>query len=227
MMKRFPSAASIAVAILLCACGVAPADTAPAETAPAKQVPALENTKEFDFPIQRGEYLFMGQESGRKGKSKYDLGTIPLVEIHVAPDAVSQQWNLHVAVQRSDNGDGTSGWLFGARVECGQGENPRKTQLKIRYQDASTTKQKVEMVSFEKVDASKDAGIKGFQIYRLPYGKIDGELRYLLVCIAKTTEPFKRSITIPQNYIFFKWDVEDRWIKVTDRNDSKPAATAP
>jgi hypothetical protein len=162
-------------------------------------------TRVFDSPLQRGQYVFIGEDNGIKSKNVMENSVGPLGAIRIDPEAVSEKWVLQIAAQPSTGAKGEKIWNWDAAFLANDQDGSMHQRAVFRLRSTVSGDKKLETVKIEKVDASKEAGVEGLQLYKIPYAKVGGETYYIIVTIANQEELFPKAITLSGNYSTYSW----------------------
>jgi hypothetical protein len=69
---------------------------------------------------------------------------------------------------------------------------------------AEGTKPKIDMLKPEVANvADPPAGVR---MWKIPYAKVNGNARSLLVVSSRSQDDLQKSVKIPKTYVLFKWD---------------------
>jgi hypothetical protein len=165
----------------------------------------------FDFPLQRGQYIFIGYETGVKDKSKDDLGVEPISRNHILDKAVPEKWDMRIAVEPAPDEKGEKVWKTVMAWRASDADGSMYQRVALTWMLKVPAGKKVEQLPIEKVDASKEKGIDGLQFYKIPYAKVEDEVHYVLVAIGNKEDLFPKAITIPKKYPIFSWS---NWLEL-------------
>ena len=160
--------------------------------------------KVFSFALQKGQYIFIGRETGAKGKGELDQGVDSIGRLHILPDTTST-WDLRVTVQPAAGENEEKVWKWEAVWRASDPDGTMHPRTSQTWQDTIPRDKKVEAVPIEKVDASKETGVDGLQFYKIPYAKVDDETHYLIIAIASNEDLFPKAISIPKKYFTWTW----------------------
>jgi len=180
---------------------MASAGPAPGPTQPAPQSQA----KVFHFLLQKGQYTFIGRETGTKGKGEMDQGVDPIARLRILPNTKSATWELRVTVQPVVDKNGENVWKWEVVWRYGAPDGSMHPRFTSTWQDTIPRDKKAEAVPIEMVDASKEKGVEGLQLYKFPYAKVDDETYYVIIAIADKTDLFPKAISVPKKYIIWNW----------------------
>jgi hypothetical protein len=192
------------VAVALAASdGGAPADGSAKKGAAAPKAAGEKGV--FDFPLQRGQYIFIGYETGVKDKSKDELGVEPISRDHILDKAVPEKWDMQIAVEPAPDEKGEKVWKIAMVWRANDADGVMCQRVALTWMLKVPAGKKVELLPIEKVDVSKEKGIDGLQFYKISYAKVEDEVHYVLVAIGDKKDLFPKVIAIPKKYPIFSW----------------------
>jgi hypothetical protein len=207
MMRQIALLLSLAVALVGCGQSQAVREeraVSEAQTGAGATKPAGEKAV-FDFPIQRGQYIFIGHEAGAKDKDDYDMGVNPISMDHILDKAVPEKWDMQIAVEPATDEKGEKVWKSEIVWRASDADGSMHQRLLLKWVFKVPDGKKVELLPIERVDATKEKGIDGLQFYKIPYAKVEGEVYYILVAIGNREDLFPKAITIAKKYFMFSW----------------------
>lgn len=191
--------------------GAMPKGSVTTQTATTTQATTMTSqdsgTKSFTFHLQRGQYVFLGLEPGTKVQNESDRGIWHPKKVYIDPASKSEKWDLEIVLSAPEVGnDGSKVWKWKAVWCKADSRGVMREQSSQQWQIEAEAKQKVEDVSVEKVDVSKEKGIDGLEFYKIPMTKIDGETYSVVVAIGDKKELFPKAITVAKRFILFDWE---------------------
>ena len=154
--------------------------------------------KAFDIRIAKGQYYFTAL--GNTGQKN----VIPLSGARYMVDA-----DLKITIHPGVSEEGERVWRHEERTQGVKVPGSPTVWDQQNCQDRVKEGKALEDVRATLEDISKLAGIGGVQIYRIPYGKVNGEIRFILIVLADTPDPFSKILTVPKTeaYAKYNWDV--------------------
>lgn len=164
--------------------------------------------KTFNILLQRGQYVFIGYDTGKKGKQEIEQGTRPLKKVQIDPNSTSQ-WDMCLKYEPRTNDDGNKVWNWSCTWKRHVKTTHRVTSLICDMPLPIPENGKIESVEMPTIELLADVEINGIMVLKIPYAKVDGETNYLVVCIGDNKESFKEKISIAKSFLLFEWD--KRW----------------
>lgn len=178
-------------------------------TTNAPVVPENKNLKNVDFEIQRGQYVFVGYDAGTKERYDVEHGMDPRFLVTVARQSAEEKMTMRVSVDLKDGKLASFPWNFKAALFTRKDHEGPTTSWHDTHNpyvrlSPGGNKRLVELVpvAVEEVNVL-DAKVKK---YKIPYLKVDGETRYIVVIIGDKQEDVKAAVKIPRVFVFFKWE---------------------
>ena len=172
-------------------------------------IPENKNLKTFDFEIQRGQCVFVGHDAGTLERYDVAHGTNPVFFIMASRQSTEEKMTLRVLVDLKDGKLASFPWDFKAVLFTRKDHEGPATSWHDEADPYTRlfsrgAKRLVELVPVvaEEVKAP-DATVKK---YKIPYLKVDGEIRYISVVIGDKQEDIKALVKIPQTFAFFQWE---------------------
>jgi hypothetical protein len=160
----------------------------------------------FTFHLKKGQYLLSA--FGRTGARTIR----PLGGDHFREDC-----DVTITIQPGARESGQIINQVAWRVEEKTRQTGSGTWGAIKLQDKVEDKADVTDIEATLQDISKEASLGGIQIYRIPYGKADGEIHSFILAIADTPEPFPMIFTIPKTAVFAKFEWKSLWTDCPSR----------
>jgi hypothetical protein len=169
----------------------------------------------IEFAIARGDYVFLGIDTGTKDKHKEDLGIIPIGKFRVAGDAASDAWRLEIhakkAISTQNRGD-AAGWLFRSVLFTKYPDGHPKRSIGYHWGDPVNPGVEAEDLPLKATGDSSGNSRNSFRLVYLPFAKANGEVHRLVIAIGPEIPAFQDAIVIPKTYFLFSWDAKD-WLQ--------------
>jgi hypothetical protein len=159
----------------------------------------------FDFPINKGQFIFVGKEMGTNVKNEAEQGTVPIARWHVLSGAATEKWNLRISIATVVGPSGERVLKFGAALQTTRVDGSPVDRIRMSWHDEFAAGDIADLTPVQAVDVSKGTGIDEFQLYNISYAKIGDGTRYVIVAIANSGESFSKAISIPKRYVLFDW----------------------
>jgi hypothetical protein len=170
---------------------------------------------EFDLEIGKGDYIFIGTEDANPDVHEIDRGVKPEILVTVPEKSDHDVYKLRLRLNLSGAGDLESPlFLEGIIYEKSQDASKPDFRISARrwqypaYKPApDAPKPKVEKLKPEMITvADPPAGVK---MWRIPYAKVNGHVRGLLVASSRSSDSLEKAIRIPKAFILFKWHFDE------------------
>jgi hypothetical protein len=187
---------------------------AAAADTPSKDPAAGGEAKTFTIPLQKGDYVFVGLDTGNKGKTEREKGVQFLQRARIDPETQAAAWELQITFQppKDDQGaktfEGTVAWRYGDT------SGVLRERISGDWHSVVPADKEVKAIPIEKDDASKEVGVEGLTYYRIPFAEVDGEKHGLVVAITQDKDLFAKAITVPKKFILFNW--KNNWVTLKE-----------
>jgi len=183
-----------------------------------------ENAEVGKFDLALGDYVFIGLDTGSKGKDPLEIRTIPLEADRVRPDAVEGKWTLKISVWPDKTTRNEQQWKIRVVLE-GQTKDGAFPFIDRTYRDMPENQKATSPALIRLLDRTKDTAIDGLRVFKVPYAMVDGEEHNLVFAIGNKPELFPKAIQVPRTYIMYtKWD---NWERVPISMPTTAPATGP
>lgn len=186
---------------------------AAAVAVPEKKEPAFD-PRVLTLPIQKGQYVFVGAYTGSHGGTQPGRDIRPSGRFHVSADAGSDEWEVRITMEKITTDDAEKVWKWEAAIRALAPYGFMQQREACADEDMIDHHEKpVQEVLIEKVDASREAGVQGLQFYKIPYVKVQGEVRYVVIATSSNMDLFPKAVAIPTWVDDWNWKEEWRELK--------------
>ena len=176
-----------------------------AATSPNISAPGDE-AKVFTFALKKGEYIFIGPETGTKGKEESEKGVDSIAQLRIDPNTMAAAWEVQITLQPSVDEKGGKTWKWALALRYSDNDGVMQDKMTRNGPFSVAAGKKVEALEIVMIDATKEVGVEGLVYFKIPYAEVDGEKNFLIVAIAKNPGAFAKAIPIPKKYIHWDWN---------------------
>lgn len=164
---------------------------------------------EFDVTIRKGDYVFVGMEDTDPNRHVVDQGVEPKMEVTLPIRTDSDEMTLQLRINMAGAGTPDEPWLFQGNIHRGKPEENRafhkaswKEPNSSKVSDGPTPTVEKLVPELKPVD---DPGAN-IGMWKIPYVKVNGHSRNVVVAKSRTVDDLKKAIKIPKVYVFFRWE---------------------
>jgi len=150
----------------------------------------------FNFSVKKGQYFLWAFSTTAEKVIR------PLGAVHCSED-----YELVLTVFPTEQKQDQTVW----RQEMKFRQVGKDNWGGIQVQDSIGEKLQIEDAPAILEDVSKIGSLAGIQLWRIPYGKVNGETRSILLAIADDTDVFAKLFMLPKTPQYEKHDWKKSW----------------